>query len=494
MSGTNLGADAISSGAAFTYIVLSAAPGTQPRDLLRDYLSMDWVRGTPTATATAHDGRTITAPDLSLPGASESPPVLTLQNPPASVPRDRLVLLRASAPQVMARSARLPLLPGETITNGSLGVLGAAWRGLPAGSILYTRGSNHGTIAFVLHGYRVDPVTGAIDQATATQPNQARAQNRASVTALAANISPTVATIIESALTIAQFAGFALGGAGLILSAGAAIVTAIFTQCMSSSPVDLSSIVSDAVRAVSVDLQIESADATIGVDYDWLHDHYKASWADDAPMTDEDYKQFSADLEAKLDADTGILQTVALLKEPDYQEKGFVLFLLGAGIVLLMYKIALIIESSNKRVVDAYQFNALMTKLGEYVTHGNDMLKKIDDEINARLGQITEPQRASQSVLNVASGGVSVTYYWWWQDTGDGTPQHEYPDTQTGGCNSTTVDHQADAQGERDAHYTQVLAQLYSQYYAGDPDKAHATVAKWQDMQTEFSQYAPKSS
>lgn len=494
MSVTSLETGANSPGAAFTYIVLSAAPGRQPQDLLRDYLSMDWVRGTPTATATAHDGRMITAADLSLPGASEAPPVLTLQSPPASVPKDKLVLLRASAPQVLARAARLPLLPGETVINGSLGVLGAAWKGLPAGSILYTRTSNHGTIAFILHGYRVDPATGAIDQVPATAPNQARVQNRASVTALAANISPTGATLIESALTIAQFAGFALGPAGLILSAAATIVQAIFTQCMSSGPVDLSDIVTQAVQAVQVDLQIENADATIGVDYDWLHDHYKSSWAEGAPDTDADYQQFRTELEGKLDADTGIVQTVALLKEPDYQEKGFVLFLLGAGLVLLMYKIALIIESSNKRVVDAYQFNALMTKLNEYITHGTDTLQKIDGEINTRLGQITEPQRASQTLANVATGGVTVNYYWWWQDTGDGSPQQVYPDTQTGGCNSTTVQHQDQAQSDRDAHYTQVLAQLYSEYYAGDPDKAHATVAKWQDMQTEFAQYAPKSS
>jgi len=491
MSGTSLEAGADSPGAAFTYFILSAAPGRPPQDLLRDYLSMDWVRGTPTANATAHDGRMITAGELALPGAAESPPVLTLQSPPASVPKDQLVLLRASAPQVMARATRLPLLPGETVTNGSLGVLGAAWRGLPAGSLLYTRTSNHGTIAFILHGYRVDPVTGAIDQVSAAAPNQARAQNRASVTALSASISPTGATLIESALTIAQFAGYALGPAGLILSAVATIVQSIFTQCMSSGPVDLSSIVSDAVQKVQVDLQIENADATIGVDYDWLHDHYKASWAEGG--TDGDYKQFSGELEGKLDADTGIVQTVALLKEPDYQEKGFVLFLLGAGLVLLMYKIALILESSNKRVVDAYQFNALMTKLNEYISHGTDTLQKIDGEITARLGQITEPQRASQTLANPASGGVSVHYYWWWQDTGDGSPEQDYPDTTTGGCNSTTVEHQDDAQRDRDAHYTQVLAQLYSQYYAGDPDKAHATVAKWQDMQTEFAQYAPKS-
>ena len=107
--------------------------------------------------------------------------------------------------------------------------------------------------------------------------------------------------------------------------------------------------------------------------------------------------------------------------EPDYQDKGFVLFLLGAGLVLLMYKIALIIESSDKRVVDTYEFAALMDKLKEYISHGNDTLQKIDGEIATRLGQITEPQRASQTLVNPGSGGVSVSYYWWWQDTGDGS-------------------------------------------------------------------------
>ena len=487
------GADS-STGADFTYIVLSAAPGRQARDLLKDYLSMDWLRGTPTATARTHDGRAITAEDLSPPAAPDAPPVLTFENPPASVPKSQLVVLRATAPQVLARAARLPRLSGETVTGGSLGVLGAAWRGLPAGSLVYTRSSSHGTIAFILHGYRVDPVTGAIDHVAPAPRNQVGAQNRA-FAAMAATISPTGATIIESALTIAQFAGFAMGPAGLILSAGAAILSTIFQNCMQPKPpVDLSAVVHDAVQAVAVSLQIESADATIGVDYDWLHDHYKAYWADDAPVSDTDYQQFRTELEGKLDADTGIVQTVAMLKEPDYQERGFVLFLLGASLVLLMYKIALLIESSDKRVVDAYQFNALMTKLTEYIDHGTATLQKIDGEIAARLGQITEPQRASRTLANPASGGVSVTNYWWWQDNGDGSAEQDYPDTATGGCNSTMVQHQDQAQADRDAHYVQVLAQLNSQYYAGDPDKAHATVDKWKDMQTEFAQYAPKSS
>ena len=465
MSGTTSqpGVDS-SAGADFSYIVLRAAPGRQARDLLKEYLSMDWLRGTPTATARTHDGRAITAETLPVPAATDAPPVLTFENPPASVPRNQLVVLRATAPQVLARAARLPRLPGETVTGGSLGVLGAAWRGLPAGSIVYTRSSSHGTIAFILHGYRVDPVTGAIDHVAAAAPNHVGAQNRA-FAAMAAAVDSTGATIIESALTIAQFAGMELGPVGIILSGGAAVLLFLFQKLMSPSPVDLSNLVHEEMQAVSVSLQIENADATIGVDYDWFNDHYKSAWAQGASVSNQDYAQFHTELEAKLDADSGIIATVALLMEPDYQEKGFVLFLLGAGLVLLMYKIALIIESTNTRVVDTYQFNALMTKLTEYIDHGTATLPKIDGDIAARLGQITEPARASQTLANPASGG----------------------------CSETMVQHQADAQRDRDAHYAQVLAQQVSQYYAGDSDKAHATVAKWQDMRTQYAQYAPKS-
>jgi len=481
-----------STGADFTFIVLHAAPGRQAPELLKEYLSMDWLRGTPTATARTHDGQAITAEDLSRQGTPDAPPVLTFENPPASVPRGQLVVLRATAPQVLARAARLPRLSGETVTGGSLGVLGATWRGLPAGSIVYTRSSSHGTIAFILHGYRVDPVTGAIDHVAPVARNQVGAQNQA-FTAMAAAVDSTGATIIESALTMAQFASFALGPGGVVLGAGAAVASTIFQNCMQPKPpVDLSSVVHDAVQAVAVSLQIEGADATIGVDYDWLHDHYKAYWADDAPTDDADLQQFRTELEGKLAADTGIVQTVALLMEADFQERGFTLFLLGASLVLLMYKIALIIESSNKKMVDAYQFNALMTKLDEYIGHGGDTLQKIDGDIAARLGQITEPQRGSQTEVG-PGGAVATKYNWWWQDTGDGSPQQVYWDTASGGCSETMVQHQADAQRDRDAHYAQVLAQQVSQYYAGDSDKAHATVAKWQDMRTQYAQYAPKS-
>jgi len=492
MSGTTSqpGVDS-SAGADFSYIVLRAAPGRQARDLLKEYLSMDWLRGTPTATARTHDGRAITAETLPVPAATDAPPVLTFENPPASVPRNQLVVLRATAPQVLARAARLPRLSGETVTGGSLGVLGAAWRGLPAGSLVYTRTSSHGTIAFILHGYRVDPVTGAIDHVAAAAPNHVGAQNRA-FAAMAAAVDSTGATIIESALTIAQFAGMELGPVGIILSGGAAVLLFLFQKLMSPSPVDLSNLVHEEMQAVSVSLQIENADATIGVDYDWFNDHYKSAWAQGASVSNQDYAQFHTELEAKLDADSGIIATVALLMEPDYQEKGFVLFLLGAGLVLLMYKIALIIESSDKKMVDAYQFNALMTKLDEYIGHGGDTLQKIDSDIAGRLGQITEPQRGSQTEVG-PGGAVATKYNWWWQDTGDGSPQQVYWDTASGGCSETMVQHQADAQRDRDAHYAQVLAQQVSQYYAGDSDKAHATVAKWQDMRTQYAQYAPKS-
>src|SRR5262249_56489835 len=127
-----------SAGADFSYIALRAAPGRQARDLLKEYLSMDWLRGTPTATARTHDGRAITAETLPVPAATDAPPVLTFENPPASVPKSQLVVLRATAPQVLARAARLPRLPGETVTGGGLGGLGAGWEGPPAGGLVYT--------------------------------------------------------------------------------------------------------------------------------------------------------------------------------------------------------------------------------------------------------------------------------------------------------------------------------------------------------------------
>jgi hypothetical protein len=107
-------------------------------------------------------------------------------------------------------------LPGETVVDGSLGVLSTSWRGLPAGSILFTRTSTHGAITFVLHGYRVDPVTGAIENVAAAAQNRAGLQNQAAVSAAALGISGTDASVIEGALTIAQFAGFTLGPAGWV--------------------------------------------------------------------------------------------------------------------------------------------------------------------------------------------------------------------------------------------------------------------------------------
>src|SRR5262249_59209583 len=95
-------------GADFSYIVLRAAPGRQARALRKESLSMDWLRGTPTATARTHDGRAITAETLPVPAATDAPPVLTFENPPASTPRNQLVLLPATAPHVQARAARLP--------------------------------------------------------------------------------------------------------------------------------------------------------------------------------------------------------------------------------------------------------------------------------------------------------------------------------------------------------------------------------------------------
>ncbi len=492
MSGTNN-----AWGGAYTFTALQSAGGSV-QDLMHAYMTTGHGNHGRSVRPLAFDGSAITAAQVLGSTAAKLPPLITLQNAPATVADRQKAYLRANLSQVMQRIGGLPLLPGEVARDTQIGVLSAAWAGIPAGSVVCTRTTDRGTMAFVLNGYHVDPVTGQAGyrappslQNVVSRP----AMNQALATTLGAT-DDTGSTIIESALTLAQFAGFALGPGGLVLSAVAGVLLVIFNKLMSPQQVPLSEIVAAAVQKVEVELQLENADATIGVDYDWFRNHYNSSWADGATVSDADFAQFRSELETKLDADTGIVQTVALLMEPDYQQKGVLLFMLGASLVLLMYKIAVIIESTEKRVVDAYQFQSLMGKLDEYINGGQQAMASIDNAIAQRLGQVVGPNRGTD-VRCTPVGTCSGYDYWGWQDTGDPNSQEQkYYDTTTSpdGCHTQNVEHKDQAQTDHDNYCTQLNTQLQQQYYQGQRDKVLASIQNWQAMKTMFSQFAPPSS
>ena len=274
MSGTN---DAW--GGAYTFTALQSAGGSV-QDLMHAYMTTSHGNHSKPVRPLAFDGSAITAAQVLGSTAVKLPPLITLQNAPATVADRQKAYLRANLSQVMQRIGGLPLLPGEVARDTQIGVLSAAWAGIPAGSVVCTRTTDRGTMAFVLNGYHVDPVTG---QAGYRAPPSLQnivsrpAMNQALATTLGAT-DDTGSTIIELALTLAQFAGFALGPGGLALSAVAGVLLVIFNKLMSPQQVPLSEIVADAVQKVEVELQLENADATIGVDYDWFRDHYNSSW------------------------------------------------------------------------------------------------------------------------------------------------------------------------------------------------------------------------
>ncbi len=469
------------------FVLLGTAPGTDPEAYLHAYMSGQAHRAPVDAhQVTSTEGGAITARELLADGFAKLP-LLDLSSAPAGVDPRRLAYLRAVAPSVLERlTAWLPLLPGEQVISARMAAFGADWHSIPAGTMCCVRESNQATMAFCLLGHRLDMTSAEVLAAAAPSMVSTRPVSRVA-TAATLRIDDSTATVIDAALTLAQFAGFALGPAGLILSGGAAVMQMIFGKMMSSQQQPLSAVVAKAVTDVMVALNLEDADATIGTDYDWLSAHYKAAWTGDAPPSDSDFKRFRNELEDKLDSDTGIRKVVKLLAEPSYEQRGFALYMLGNSLVLLMLKIALIIESSDKRVTDSYQYNSLMAQLQASIDHADATTPKIDKIISDRLGQINQPSQQSHTMCG-NMGSCASEYYWEWDDGGD---RHMYPDTFSGTCGGDRVEHRDDAQRDRDAHYNSVHAELDRTYYGGDPAKVRQSVDQWRAMKAEFAKYAP---
>jgi hypothetical protein len=384
---------------------------------------------------------------------------------------------------------RFPLLPGETIARDLITALTSDWNGAPKGTVIYQRQTNLGTIAFGIPTMTIDLQTGATSYATleAVLPPEMPAD------LVLLEISDTDKTMIDAALTIAQLAGFALPPPyGVILSRGAAVLQKIFDQCMSKKHVPLSTQVADAVKAVGVGLNLENINATIGTDYDWLRNRYDAAWTDHAaPVSDDEYRDFKRHLSDKLAADMGIIHDVNLLNEPSYQIPGFPLYLLGASLVLLLMKIDLLIQSSEKSVLDTNAFTTLINTLKNYIKNAEATKAEIDKRISNRLAKISQVYRHRDCIAVPGPSGAIVSCNEEWGFT-DGKQMFKFPDTSRDvGCKSQTVEHKAEATASRAAYYAKVHAQLDNQYYRGDSQKAADTIARWKEMLEEYQGYLP---
>ncbi|MBF2009014.1 MAG: hypothetical protein IGS49_27090 [Chlorogloeopsis fritschii C42_A2020_084] len=419
------------------------------------------------------------------PSAADIPPLFNEKADRSHLPPNVQAYLESREPIALrAFRQRFPILPDEKIVADSITALSSDWRDYQEGTLVYKRTTNLGSIAFGLPGMKIDLQNGTTSYATLpTHDTPLLVEN------LALGVDDATATVIDAALTMAQFAGFALGPAGLILSGGAAVLQLIFGRLMSKQQVDLPKEIQKAVSDVITKANLENIDATITTDFDWLNSYYRGAWADNPPTpTDEEYRYFKDALNSKLSSDTGIVQQVNLLMEDDYKFTGFPLFLLGAGLVLVLHKIQLIIASSDKKVVDTTAFSGLMNALDKYIDYGNGTIADIDQKISQRLGQVSAVYQ-DQNCINMGMYGSHCIKEWDYKDSGTGA-LYRFPNTSPGCGAAETVEHKDQADSSHSTYVANLTAQLLKQYYNSEPQKAKDTVKQWESMRNEYKQYA----
>ncbi|MDM9379651.1 hypothetical protein QUB80_02900 [Chlorogloeopsis sp. ULAP01] len=288
-------------------------------------------------------------------------------------------------------------------------------------------------------------------------------------TNLTSTASGSDTTIIDSALTMAQFAGFALGPEGLIVAGGAAILQTIFHSLLSSEqktiPIaeQLDKVLTSELTAEKIRESLASFKQT----YAWFREYYENAWNEDLDDSAE-LKDFEANLNLALGPNSNFLFFITLLEDPEYDVVGFTAFLLGASLHIVLLKVDLIIKSSSRQVKNTPALQVLIDTLGEYVDQANNTNTKIQGEISKRIGQVTDVQQNN--------GNYSFT------DKGKGPNGTVY-----------NYNDEESAKIGREAALELLQAQLNLKYYHGRPDKAQATINEWKSTKTQYEGYKDDS-
>jgi hypothetical protein len=271
---------------------------------------------------------------------------------------------------------------------------------------------------------------------------------------------------MDGALTLATFAGFALGPEGLILSAGATILQQVL-HSLSDGKQTLpeSEIVASVLRDELTENGIQTALASFQTTYSWFQEYYIDKWADDTQSnTQAELDEFRANLSGALGPNSMFLTFLNLLQERSYISVGFSAFMLGAALHIVLLKIDLILKSTDRRVVDTPAINPLIDCLGRYADRANSAMTTIDSLIRDRLKQIGEVAEENGKYAFVDTGDVGQN---------PNGVRYEY-------------NKEADAKVGRDLVVTRVTAREYLQYYGGRRDKALASITEWRDAQNKY--------
>lgn len=465
----------------FVLAVLAAGEGTDFASYSHRYFS-----GEAVSANGDHSIRLDSSPDTpSDSPAAAPPPLIHLEAAGDRASAEQREYLDRRLPLALrAFRQRCPILPDEVLVEASMGALLEPWCGLAPGTMTYVRKTNLGTVAFAIAGMTVDLKTGMTSY---PQPTR-----RPRTTALARSPEADkegTEMMVSAALTTAEFVGMAFPPYGLILAGGAAIIQMIFGKLMSGgSKVSLAQTISDAVQKTVVNIGLQIDHAKIVTVYDWFTTNYEAAYVGNGiKKTDTEYVEFKINLN-QLIGPFDFRSTVNTLKEPAFSAKGLPLFLLGTNLLLLLEKVKLLIDSSDKKVVDTTAYTDLVSTLHNSIDHANTVAQKNKQTIDTELGKITNIHRLTGECWSAAGGGGCGLDWWEWYDVNG--QRHTYVDTSEGGCNNRhTVQHNGEADQDRNTHYSEVKRGLFAQY--GNPEKVSKIIAAWTKAQKDYEKYKP---
>lgn len=464
----------------FVLAVLSAGEGVDFASYSRRYFS-----GEAVSANGNHSIRLNSSSDTSADfPAAAPPPLIHLEAAGDRASAEQREYLDRRLPLALrAFRQRCPILPDEVLVEASMGALLEPWCGLAPGTMTYVRKTNLGTVAFAIAGMTVDLRTGMTSYPQPTRrPRTALARSEP-----IDKEAPEM--IINSALITAEFVGMAFPPYGLILAGGAAIIQMIFGKLMSGgSKVSLAQTISDAVQKTVVNIDLQINHAMIITVYDWFKTNYEAAYEGSGiKKTDEEYKDFKENLNLLI-GPFDFRSTINTLKEPAFSAKGLPLFLLGTNLLLLLEKVKLLIDSSDKRLVDTTAYNDVVDTLHNSIGHANTVAPKNKQTIDTELGKITNLNRVKGQCWSAAGGAGCGPDGWEWYDVNG--QQHWYNDTSEGGCNNHhNVQHNDEADRDRNKHYSKIQQGLFAQY--GDPEKVSKIIAGWSKAVKDYEKYKP---
>lgn len=195
-------------------------------------------------------------------------------------------------------------------------------------------------------------------------------------------------TTFQSALTFAQFAGFAIPGFGVFIAGGVAVLQQVLTSLSPKyTPIPSFEL---AVKNVLVMHDIATIKDDIQTYYTWYQQNYDAAWTTGLDESTKYKEEFEETLYHALSPSV-FTRDMTILMDEDHRLFSGPIFLLGASFHLTLLSIAVLLDSVPKKRIESKWYSILVDRYKTYLTHLNVVRFEIHQKLYQRLDKITEP-------------------------------------------------------------------------------------------------------